>query len=615
MAEKFGLDAGSVDNFSESVENATAALEEYIRVKAYADFAEAHGNSNVAKAELASGRDALYGSAVEYDSFTSMEWNRNDTVAGLQKQIAEKENRVAKLTEELKQYISSVDYFDFAAEDILSGKIGKNELEAKEAVTRTDRTLGHILSGTTPFDDVEEFREEISNLQAEAAVLNAEILKIESAAKEKIQNAAQVAVADALNPEAFSDLSLTDLFNLQEFFAGMDFTGDQWTWGAIQEAVTAAATNYDEAMRNAIEKANENIGAAEIFGMSEALYQAMLADAEAMKGTAFEGIDFGYDEFIKSFEEQRSEAIKALGSEDMYNDFVEKGYGSQRVLAMISSGMEQINPGDHSGIRSELLDADTSEMSEDTMLDFIAGVFEKRGVEIKRNVAELEAILKAANQTIAEKTKEIALQKLANTGYQEIFDQLVGGGDIASIAFDAAKKELGEGSTTEAVAAYAEEIVKAFASNNQYILQFIDSETGKIKEGYEGYVDAISNVLGDSDVSGVFAEIATATTATDARSAVGDYISSLHDLADVQKSIEKVKDPNTSLEEQAALFDEIGNALGFPIKTMEEFEYAESIVQGRSEEMNKELDALVKSLWAMIGLNPENISEEGFGAA
>lgn len=62
LAEKFGIDAGAIDNFAGSVSRAKGALEELLKTERYAAFKDAHEGIKDAKDTYNASYDRLYGS-------------------------------------------------------------------------------------------------------------------------------------------------------------------------------------------------------------------------------------------------------------------------------------------------------------------------------------------------------------------------------------------------------------------------------------------------------------------------------------------------------------------------------------------------------------------------
>lgn len=591
LATKFNLDASAVDNFSGSVGNAKKALEEYLKTERYSAFKEARAGSADAEKTYQNAFSALYGSGNNkvYGVTEAI-----DTVADAEKQIEWIEGMIADSERKIREALAAYgDLLGISADDILSRSMSADDVASiKEAlIGDLPAAEGMIRSVFDSPDGVWSQKSLIESLNDELVVARAKLEEITRGAKQQIQEAAQVAITEALNPKTYDELSFSDLLDIEQFMGGLDYS--QMDWGEVQDLAKTIANKYQETFKDAIRAANMNMALADELGMGDAIYRSMLTDLNNPElvelRSYFEQL---FRPYLDSWEKTKR-SFAAQFREENLNDLIAAGFDTENLLSMIQTNLSGDLPDGTTmqDVIDEILAYDPNEsgMSRE---NWIKKVLDQRGIETKQSLTDLEAVLKAGNDAINKQLQEIGKQKIANGGYKDIFEGLLGGGSVHETSMALARDVLGVNATEEAVTAYAKEIVEAFVGANPLIANAIDTTTGTIKEGSSGIVEALK----DMDVSEVLNELLGTSTDGDARAVIGEYIEGITTLQEAQQALDTALSSEKGSEKYTEALETIAAYTQIPIEALGDLSLAQEIISSDMEEVNGKLLAMANTM-------------------
>lgn len=196
-------------------------------------------------------------------------------------------------------------------------------------------------------------------------------------------------------------------------------------------------SGYNDTFRGVIENSNWNLASVEEFGMSEAVYEAMIADLNNPEVADIKPyLNQLYGQWILDWVEVKSEAERTLGNESVA-DLIAAGFDTTQLLDTIQNNLSGELPEDVSiqEIIDRLLEYNPAEHGTDPAV-YIRTVFDDVGVVTQESITDLEAILKAGNEAINEQIREIGKQKLTNSGYKKMFEGLLEGMSMQDVSLD-----------------------------------------------------------------------------------------------------------------------------------------------------------------------------------
>lgn len=433
------------------------------------------------------------------------------------------------------------------------------------------------------------WKERAEEIDTAIADLTEKISERKANALAAIQEYAQGAITAALNPETFKDVSFEDLFDIEQFMSGLDLS--ELNFDEVQQLAVTIAGNYEEAFRSAIQNANYGIETAKSVGMSEAIYNMMLADLENTNLAELKPyLDKMYEPFLENWKQSKQEFADAMGQENL-DDLLAAGFDTEALLSTIQNSLADGLPEGVTmqDVMDEILAFDPNNDDGIDHAAYIRQVFDRMGIETKESITDLEAILKAGNEAINEQIREIGKQKLANSGYEEMFEGLLGGKSLQEMSLAMARDVLGDTATTEAVASYAQEIVQAFIAENPKLAEAFDQQQGIIKEGMEGIVSILSN----SDVRELLDELTDVTSSADARGIAGDVLTEGIGIQQAQEALEVLKTATKGTDEYAEALQTVADYVGIPVEALGDLGAAAEIINGDVDAFNKKLSEML----------------------
>lgn len=425
--------------------------------------------------------------------------------------------------------------------------------------------------------------------EEQLALAKAKMEELTAKAVNEIQAAAQVAITEALNPETYKDLSFSDFIDIEQFMSGLDYS--EMNWDEVQELAKNIANKYRGTFKDSIQEANVNMALADELGMSETIYNAMLAD---LNDPALMELKPAFDQlftpYLEEWKQSKQEFADAMGQENL-DDLLAAGFDTEALLNTIQNSLADGLPEGVTmqDVMDEILAFDPNNEEGIDHAAHIRQVFDRMGIETKESITDLEAILKAGNEAINEQIREIGKQKLANSGYKEMFEGLLGGKSLQEMSLALARDVLGDTATTEAVAAYAQEIVQAFIAENPKLAEAFDQQQGIIKEGMEGIVSILSN----SDVRELLDELTDVTSSADARGIAGDVLTEGISIQQAQEALEVLKTATKGTDEYAEALQTVADYVGIPVEALGDLGAAAEIINGDFDAFNKKLSEML----------------------
>lgn len=385
-------------------------------------------------------------------------------------------------------------------------------------------------------------------------------------------------------------MTFSDLLGIEQFLTGLDYS--DMSWNEIQTFAANIANQYHSTFRDAIQTANANMAMAGEFGMSEMLYDSMLADMNDEKlaelHPAFEQM---FRPFLDEWEKTKRTFAQEFREENL-SKLIASGFGSADLLGLIQNNLIGDLP-DGVTIQSvidQILEYDPSEGY--TREGWIKNIFRKEGIETKQSITDLEAILKAGNTAINEQLQELGKLKIENSGFKDIFQGLLDGGSIQEIALGLARSVLGEEATDDAVTEYAKEIAEAFVGANPLIAAAMDSTSGTIKEGNEGIVESLK----DMDVSAILNDLWAAGTDGDARAVIGEHIEGITTLQEAQKALETAMSEEKGTDAYSEAMQKVADYVQIPVEALGDLSLAQEIISKDMDEVNAKLLSLANTM-------------------
>lgn len=590
LAAKFNLDANAIDNFSGSVENAKKALDEYLKTERYNAFKQAHEGIGDAERTYNDAYADLYGPGTSL--FGGGKTEAVKSVADMRKQFEWINNEIRIAREEITgQFAGKTELYGLTAKDILSSSMSISELESlrdQMLAKTTDRwDKENIEVDFTSFINGKTMME---GLQAELAIAEAQLETITADAKQRMQESIQVMISDVLNPAAYPELSFEDMLNIDALLGNFDYSG--LNYDQARSLMTEIVANYNEEFRDVIENANWNMAALEEDGMSEAIYQSMIAGLNDPRvGEIKPYLNQLYGSYILDWTKARSDFKRELGNQNV-GELIAAGFDTENLLNLIQTNLIGDLPDGVTmqSVIDQILEYDPSEGY--TREGWIKNIFRKEGIETKQSITDLEAILKAGNTAINEQLQELGKLKIENSGFKDIFQGLLDGGSIQEIALGLARSVLGEGATDDAVAEYAKEIAEAFVGANPLIAAAMDSTSGTIKEGSEGIVESLK----DMDVSAILNDLWAAGTDGDARAVIGEHIEGITTLQEAQKALETAMSVEKGTDAYSEAMQKVADYVQIPVEALGDLSLAQEIISTDMDEVNAKLLSLANTM-------------------
>ena len=527
------------------MDNATAALDEYMRTERYAQFSAAHKGASDAKDSYTDAYKRLHGNGNGYRSSVGRQSpgstpSLQAIIDGSITTVQDAEAKLSDLSAEQERYRSQIEAYVGNAEQgytafgqmlIDQGVDMENMTSMSVESLQQIRSAWEAASGYNDWRDLmfgEKFASEFNNVEAwlgNLVRINAEITdtqsqleSIRAEASAQLKEAASVIISDTLNPAQFPDLSMEDLFNLEELLNNMDWSDK--TYDEIRATASNAAMQMTDTLAESIKTANEHISLAKSGGMGEALYQSLMDDMEQFNGTVFSGMfDGPITALLKEWEAEKAMAIDKIGEggEELIARLSEDGVLTQPVLDALTSGIEVLREQgreDEIGeVVAGLLSLDslgsTEAEAKATIDQYFAGI----GATVDADLQALSEILSAGNEAILDAAQEIGTSHLKRTNYKDIIDMMLGTSDnfdgaatLQEAALQMARSLLsGITDNEDVIQKYAESILKNFIGANGWIVNFIDQESGALNAAAwdaggnvsRSFCDGMASVAGD----------------------------------------------------------------------------------------------------------------------
>lgn len=272
-------------------------------------------------------------------------------------------------------------------------------------------------------------------------------------------------------------------------------------------------------------------------------------------------------------------------------DLIAKGFDTENLLGMIQNSLTGELPEGTTmqDVIDRILEFDPSNADGLDHAGYIRQVFDDMGVETKESITDLEAILKAGNEAINEQIREIGKQKIANSGYKDMFEGLLGGKSLQEVSMEMARDVLGVDATTEAVTSYAKEIVEAFVAENPKLANAIDQQHGIIKNGMDGIVSILSN----SNVRDLMEEISAITSSADARGIAGDVLTEGIGIQQAQEALSILDTATKGTDKYSEALQRVADYVGIPVEALTDLGAAAEIINGDMDAFNQKMSEML----------------------
>lgn len=390
-----------------------------MRTERYAKFSEAHSGLGDAKKSFNDAYNTLNGDSSSYRRYLNgnTDYGQNPStqtiIDGTIKTVQDAEAKLSDLQGEQERYTALIMSYVGNAQDgytafgqmLMDQGVDVSNIAnmSVEAIKQIE-TAWNAMSGYNDWRDSlfgEKYASEFNSIKSwlgslskvNAAITDTEVQleTIRSEAQAQLREAASVIIADTLNPAQFPNLTMEELFNLEELLNNLDWSDK--TYDEIRAIASNAAIQMTDEIGDAIKTANEHVAQAKSFGMSEMLYQALMGDLDQFSGTVFEGM---FDEpiraLLKEWEAQKGAAIDAIGEggEELVQRLADEGILSGAVLDAITNGIEglrsQGREGEVAEVVAGLLSLDSLGSTEAEAVAIVDGYFNSLGVTLDENI-------------------------------------------------------------------------------------------------------------------------------------------------------------------------------------------------------------------------------------
>lgn len=341
------------------------------------------------------------------------------------------------------------------------------------------------------FSEITSMLTWLEEINAEITSTNSELDDIRTKAENQMREAASVIITDVLNPVKFPKLSIKDLFNLEEIFNGVDWS--DYSYEDIRLTVESAANELARdttgTLAKSLKSANEHMDLAKEVGMSETIRKDLHDDLANLNGTVFmELLGEPISQLLNQWNKEKQKAAEEMGDngQKVLETLSENGVLTQPVLNAVTQGIEALKEkdGDVNDATNGLLTIDLGSTEAEAIAN-INEYFKNLGAEADKDLQALSKLLTSANEAIVKSAQDIGTSKLTRTNYKDIFDMLLGteGMTVQQAALNTARGLLaGVTDNEETIQKYAETILENFFGANDWVLNYIDQETGTLSE-------------------------------------------------------------------------------------------------------------------------------------
>lgn len=509
------------------------------------------------------------------------------------------QNQIAWHKELLEQYKSEV-VDVFAGYDELYGMTAEYVLDSSTSIAELESLRDQLLA-KNPIHDAEiraDFDTLISNKGkyndwlSELALDQAHLDSILADNEQKIRQSIQIMINDVLNPAAYPELTFEDMLNIETLLGNFDYTELSFEEArALMEDIIA---QYNDTFRSVIENANVNMAMIDEFGMSEMIFNSIIADLNNPDYADIKPyMQQLFDSYITAWTEAKSEFENVLGSDNV-TKLIAAGFDGEKLLGTIADSLDAGLPEGVSmqEVIDQILAFDPSSEAGKGYdhADWIRHVFDQMGVETKESISDLEAILKAGNEAINEQIQNLGKQKIANDGYKDIFDGMLNGGkSLQEVSMELARGILGETATAEAVADLGADIAKNFIDANPGIALAIDRTYGTIKTGMDGIVSLLAN----AEVRDLINELGEVANSTDARGAAGEVLSEGLNIQQAKEAMEILQTAEKGTVKYTDALKTVADYMGVPVEAMGDLSAAAQAIDGDMAKFNEKISELL----------------------
>lgn len=339
------------------------------------------------------------------------------------------------------------------------------------------------------FSEITSMLTWLEEINAEITSTNAELDDIRTKAENQMREAASVIITDVLNPVKFPKLSIKDLFNLEEIFNGVSWSDYSYEdiRLTVENAANELANDTTGTLADALKSANEHMDLAKKVGMSEEIRKALHDDLAQLNGTVFmDLLGEPMSQLLIQWNKEKQKVAEEMGDngQAVLDRLSENGVLTQPVLDAVTQGIEALEEKgeDVDKATNELLTIDLGTTEAEAIAN-IKEYFKNVGAETDKDLQALNKLLTSANEAIVESAQDIGTNKLKRTNYKDIFDMLIGteGMTLQQAALNTARGLLaGITDNEETIQKYAETILKNFLGENDWIVDYIDQESGTL---------------------------------------------------------------------------------------------------------------------------------------